>query len=146
VTRRYALMMAIVCVAIAACTPEEGTDVIPATPVGHVARNWLAANNDGKRLAMVEYRENNRGPVKLSREQYDAALRLAIELAHDLGHLTALRVIESNDSTLAFRLKGENGRIWDARFFPGGPQDAVKYQIQLAPSPPGADTTKQPTR
>jgi hypothetical protein len=116
--------------ALGACR-DAASSVVPETPLGRVARDWVAAHNRDEGHAMVHFTMENRGTTPISGAQMDSIVYAGVRLADSLGPLVAVETLESSDSALAVVFRSKNGGTWTARFTPAAQPSLVKVAIQV---------------
>ena len=105
--------------------------MLPATPLGSVARDWLFAHNQGDGHAAVHFTLENRGSAAMSGAQVDSAVYAGVKFARDLGPLVLVTLLQSSDTSLAVLLHSKTGDKWKARFTPAAQPSMVKVRVEL---------------
>jgi hypothetical protein len=129
-------IMAASCIAIVGC--RDGA-VVPDTPLGHVAADWLAAHNRAEGHAAVHYTLTHQGELKMSGAQVDSVVYEAVKFAKAVGPLVAVRVLESSDSTLSLLLRSRSSGNFTARFKPSPQPALVQVAVRIDHAEPGRD-------
>lgn len=122
--------VAFVALGFVACR-DEASRVIPDTPLGRVARDWLAAHNRDEGHAIVHFTLENRGSAPVAGAQTDSIVRAGMRLADSLGYLVPVRTLQSSKSTLAVLLRSKDGATWTARFTPVRQPSLVKVAVEV---------------
>src|SRR3954469_16601745 len=92
------LIMMSSCIALVGC--RDGA-VVPDTPLGHVAADWLAAHNRAEGHAGVPYTLTHQGELKMSGAQVDSTVCASVKFAQAVGPFAPVRLLESSDTALA---------------------------------------------
>jgi hypothetical protein len=110
---------------------DASSSVVPETPLGRVARDWLAAHNRDEGHATVHFTMENRGSGPVTGAQMDSIVYAGVRLADSLGHLVPVKTLESSDSTLAVLLRSADGGTWTAQFTPARQPSLVKVAVTV---------------
>jgi hypothetical protein len=92
--------------------------VVPDTPLGRVATDWLTAHNRGEGHAAVHYTLTHKGALGMTGAQVDSAVYELVKFARAVGPLEPVRLLESSDTSLAILLRSRSAREFTARFKP----------------------------
>jgi hypothetical protein len=126
-TGRIALLSACL---IAACRDRSG--IIPRTPLGKLAADWLFAHNEGDGHAMVHFTLVNRGSAPMNGAQVDSAVYDGVRFARQVGPLTPVQLIESTDTSVVVLLRSKIGDDWNARFTSAPEPSPVKMVVHVS--------------
>jgi hypothetical protein len=121
-----AIMMS--CIAIVGC--RDGA-VVPDTPLGHVAADWLAAHNRAEGHAAVHYTLTHQGELKMSGAQVDSVVYASVKFAQAVGPFVPVRLLESSDTSLAILLRSRSSGEFTARFQPFVQPALLQVAVQL---------------
>jgi len=110
---------------------DAGSEVIPETTLGGVAKGWLFAHNQGDGHAMVHYTLGNRGSVRMTGSQVDSTVYDGVRFAREVGPLEPVRLLESSDSSITILLRSRAGDSWRARFTPAAQPSAVRVKVEV---------------
>ena len=116
------------CIAIAGC--RDGA-VVPDTPLGHVATDWLAAHNRAEGHAAVHYTLTHQGELKMSGAQVDSVVYASVKFAQAVGPFVPVRLLESSDSALALLLRSRSSGNFTARFRPARQPAMLQVAVQI---------------
>jgi len=108
---------------------DASSSVVPETPLGRVARDWIAAHNRDEGHAMVHFTMENRGSGPMTGAQTDSIVYAGVRLADSLGHLVPVKTLESSDSTLSVVFRSADGGTWTARLTPVRQPSLVKVAV-----------------
>jgi hypothetical protein len=92
--------------------------VVPDTPLGRVAADWLAAHNRGEGHAAVHYTLTHQGTLKMTGAQVDSVVYESVRFARAVGPFEPVRLLESSDTSLAILLRSRSSGEFTARFKP----------------------------
>jgi hypothetical protein len=126
--RRRAVIVATV--VLAGCR-DVSSSVVPETPLGRVARDWLAAHNRDEGHAMVHFTMENRGSGPMTGGQMDSIVYAGVRLADSVGRLVPVKTLKSSDSTLSVLFRSADGGTWTAQFTPVVQPSLVKVAVTV---------------
>jgi len=116
------------CIAIMGC--RDGV-VVPDTPLGHVAADWLAAHNRAEGHAAVHYTLSHQGELKMSGAQVDSVVYASVKFAQAVGPFVPVRLLESSDTALALLLRSRSSGDFTARFKPARQPAMLRVTVQI---------------
>jgi len=116
------------CIALVGC--RDGA-VVPDTPLGHVAADWLAAHNRAEGHAAVHYTLTHQGELKMSGAQVDSVVYASVKFAQAVGPLVPVRLLESSDTSLVILLRSRSSGEFTARFKPVAQPALLQVAVRL---------------
>jgi hypothetical protein len=116
------------CIALVGC--RDGA-VVPDTPLGHVASDWLAAHNRAEGHAAVHYTLTHQGSLKMTGAQVDSAVYESVKFAQAVGPFVPVRVLESSDTALALVLRSRSSGNFTARFTPARQPAMLQVALRI---------------
>jgi hypothetical protein len=105
--------------------------VVPDTPLGRVAADWLAAHNRGEGHAAVHYTLTHQGELRMSGAQVDSVVYASVKFAQAVGPFVLVRLLESSDTALALLLRSGSSGNFTARFKPARQPAMLQVAVQI---------------
>ena len=119
-------------VLLASCR-DAASRVFPATPLGRMGRDWLAAHNRAEGHAVVHFTMVNRGSAPITGAQTDSIVRDGVRLAQTVGPLVPIGAWQSSDTLLSVLLHSADtaSSLWTAEFKPADQPSLVRVLVKL---------------
>ena len=108
---------------------RPGEALIPNTPLGQTATEWLFAHNEGDGHAAVHFAARNRGERHSNGAEQDSAVLAAVQASRRIGRLTPIAIVASNDTMLVLRLRSDSAIVWVATFRPVPQPDVERVRV-----------------
>jgi hypothetical protein len=137
VRRRYATSLAVIWSALLLSCRDASSSVIPSTPLGRYAVEWLSAHNRGDTHSIVHFTVTHRGSVRMTPLQEDGAVHEGVQFAREIGPLVALKVLASSDTALAVLLRTVRADSFAILFKPASQPGVTPVLVQVDRSPAG---------
>jgi hypothetical protein len=115
---------------------SPGASLIPKTPLGQTATEWLFAHNEGDAHAAVHFAARNRGERHSNGAEQDSAVWAAVQASRRIGHLTPIALVASNDTVLVLRLRSDSVMVWVATFRSVPQPDVERVRVSVVRESP----------
>jgi hypothetical protein len=115
--KRHLVAAVVLCVPVVFPSCRDAT-VIPDTPLGHIASDWLAAHNRAEGHAAVHFTLAHQGTLRMSGAQVDSLVYASVKFAQDVGPFTPVRLLHSSDTSLTILFRSRSAGDFTARFKP----------------------------
>jgi hypothetical protein len=115
-------------VLVSAC---RDASVIPPTPLGQIATDWLTAHNRGEGHAAVHFTLTHQGSVRMTGLQVDSTVYAAVKFAQDVGRFVPVKLLESSDTSLVVLLRSARAGDFTVRFTPAVQPSTSQVVVQV---------------
>ena len=125
---RTAAFLLLGSVLVVAC---RDASVIPPTPLGQIATDWLTAHNRAEGHAAVHFTLTHQGSIRMTGPQVDSAVYSAVKYARDVGRFVPVKLLESSDTSLVVLLRSESAGDFTVRFTPAQQPSTSQVVVQV---------------
>lgn len=137
--RNLITCVGLVCLVSLLSCEDRHSSVLPATPLGRFAVDWLAAHNRAEAHAMVHFTLVHQGTVRMTGAQVDSAVLDGVKFARAVGRLVPLTLLQSSDTALAVLLRAANADTMTAVFTPVTQPNVAQVLVRVERVPSGHD-------